>query len=32
MNSKHYLAFGVGVVVGWLVLPMVLGMFAKKSA
>lgn len=31
MTGKHYLAFGVGVVVGWLVIPMVLGLFAKKA-
>lgn len=32
MNGKHWMAFGVGVVVGWLVIPMALGLFAKKSA
>lgn len=26
MNSKHYIAFGVGVAVGYLVLPMVINM------
>lgn len=31
MTGKHYLAFGVGVAVGWLVLPMVIGMFSKKA-
>ena len=31
MKGEHLLAFAVGVGVGWLVLPMLLGMFAKKS-
>lgn len=31
MKSEHLLAFGVGVVVGWLVLPMVLNMFTKRA-
>ncbi len=35
MNGKHYLAFGVGVAVGYLVLPYLLSMvsnlFSKKA-
>lgn len=31
MTSKHVLCFAAGVAVGWLVVPMVLGLFAKKA-
>lgn len=31
MKSEHLLAFGAGVVVGWLVLPMVLNLFSKRA-
>jgi hypothetical protein len=35
MNGKHWLAFGVGLAVGYLVLPYALnmasGLFAKKA-
>lgn len=34
MNGQHWMALGVGVLIGWLVLPMVLGLVTggKKSA
>lgn len=32
MDSKHYLCLGAGILIGWLVVPMVLGVFAKKAA
>lgn len=32
MNGKHWVAFGVGVLVGWLVVPMAMGIFTKKAA
>lgn len=32
MRSDHLIAFGIGLVVGWLVLPMVLAMFTGKKA
>jgi len=31
MNHKHYLAFGVGVAVGYFVVPMVLGLLKKQG-
>ncbi len=31
MNHKHYLAFGVGVAVGYFVVPMVLGLLKGKQ-
>lgn len=31
MNGQHWLTLGIGVLIGWLVLPLVLGMFAGKQ-
>ena len=31
MDGKHLLAFGAGILVGWLVIPMVLGMVNKGN-
>jgi len=32
MRGDHWLAVGVGILIGWLVLPMVLNMFMKKGS
>jgi hypothetical protein len=32
MNGQHWLTLGIGVLIGWLVLPLVLGMFTGKGA
>ncbi len=31
MDGFHWMAFGVGVLVGWLVLPLVLGMLSGSK-
>jgi len=31
MKGEHLVAFGIGVLVGWLVLPMVMGMFGQSK-
>jgi hypothetical protein len=30
LDGVHFLSFAIGLVVGWLVLPMILGMFSKR--
>lgn len=30
-SGGHLMAVGIGILIGWLVLPMVLSMFGKKS-
>lgn len=32
MDAKHLLTLGVGILLGWLVLPMLLSMFTAKKA
>jgi len=32
MKGEHLVAFGLGLLVGWLVLPMVLGMLSGSKA
>ena len=32
MKGEHLIAVGIGIVIGWLVLPMVLNMFLKKGS
>ena len=31
MKGEHLVAFGLGLLVGWLVLPMILGMLGQKT-
>ncbi len=31
MSGVHWFTLGIGIVLGWFVVPMVLGMFAKKN-
>ncbi len=31
MSGGHWLTLGIGVLLGWLVLPMVLGLVTKKQ-
>jgi len=32
MRGEHLVAFGLGLIVGWLVVPMLLGMFTGSKA
>lgn len=32
MRGDHMVAFALGMLVGWLVVPMVLGMISKKAS